>query len=170
LRAEWALGETAGDIGRGARRAVGATYSSGPLTVGAAYTRSTSVTDIDTDNWTVGAAYKVGEFKVAAGFARNDPNGGSKVDDSWLGGSYSITPAIDLTAAYYRTRADTVTDPRRNMMVVGATYSLSKRTNLYFDIDYTRFAGTGVLAPWGVQRAGNLDSVKAVSVGMNHLF
>lgn len=171
-RAEWALGETAGDTSLGARRALGATYTGGPLSVGAAYTRSTSAADVDTDNWTVGAAYNFGAFRVAAGFARNDTDGGAEIDDAWVGGSFNVSPAVQLTAGYYRTKADVATDPRRNTFIVGATYALSKRTNLYFDVDHSRFKGGANPATWGIQRpAGSPDDkVTGVSVGVNHLF
>lgn len=169
-RAEWALGETAGSTGLGARRAVGFTYAGGPLAVGAAYTRLTSTTNVDTNNWTLGGAYNFDTFRLAGGVARNDTDRGAKVDDIWLGGSYTISPAIQLTVAHYRTKADTVSSPRRGMTFFGGTYALSKRTNLYLDIDRSNFKGSGSPAAWGVQRVGTQSNVTGVSLGMNHFF
>jgi predicted porin len=67
----------------------------------------------------------------------------------WIGGSYDITLALGLSAAYDDTRVDNAaiawsTIPasvasgmtgKRGLFVLGATYALSKRSNLYADID-----------------------------------
>ncbi|HEY8608715.1 MAG TPA: porin [Noviherbaspirillum sp.] len=172
-RASWAFGETPGDNTAGASRALGVGYTGGPISAGAAYTVTTSVTDVDTKVSTVGGAYNFGAFRVAAGFARTDTEGaaGAEIDDAWVGGSFNVSPAVQLTAGYYRTKSDAAGDPRRNTYIVGATYALSKRTNLYFDIDHSRFSG-GNPVIYGVTlpAAATEDRVTGVSIGVNHLF
>lgn len=176
-RAEWALGEQAGSTSNGSARAVGVGYSAGPIAAGAAYTKQTAAAapNLDTTNWTVGGAYSFGAFRVAAGYARNeaDTAAGPSNDrsDAWIGGSYNVTPAAQLSLAYYRTKLDAVAagaDARRNTIILGGTYALSKRTNLYADYDRSTF-NNGSPSLWGVQPAGT-GNVSGISVGINHLF
>ncbi len=178
-RAEWALGEQAGSTSNGSARAVGVGYSAGPIAAGAAYTKQTAAAapNLETTNWTVGGAYGTGPFRVAAGYARNEADAatGPSNDrsDAWLGGSYNVTPAAQVTLAFYRTKLDAAAagaDARRNMWVLGGTYALSKRTNFYADFDHSSFTN-GSPAAWGVQPvAGNTKNVTGISVGINHLF
>ncbi|WP_194725342.1 porin [Noviherbaspirillum malthae] len=183
-RAEWALGEVAGSTRNGATRAVGVGYSGGPFAAGASYTRRDAATTpagapfVDVTNWTVGGAFTTGPFRVAAGYAKQETDvagGTNDVNDAWVGGSWTITPATQLTAGYYRTKLDAVAagaDVRRNTWIVGATYALSKRTNLYADIDRSSYTGAGNPATWGIQRAAGatFSNVTGVSIGVNHLF
>lgn len=172
-RAEYALGEQAGSASNGATQAVGLSYAGGPFSVGAAYTQrklsvGTPATYQDNKNWTVGGAYGAGPFRVALGYADNKQATGTAVadtrtKDAWLGGSFNLTPAAALTAAYYQTRASVAgVDGRRNLVIVGGTYALSKRTNFYADIDNSRTSGISI--PVGQDRQ------TGISVGINHLF
>jgi predicted porin len=128
LRAEHAFGEQAGSQSNGSANALGLTYSSGPYSVGGAYTRRKMAANSanlgavaanaastfipaglfeDNTSWTVGGAYSTGPFRVAAGYADEKQNNGPLVDthikNRWFGGSYSITPTLSLTAALYQT-------------------------------------------------------------------
>jgi predicted porin len=177
VRAEWALGETAGDTGANATQAIGASYAGGPLTVGAAYTqgeRNVGTTPAgsfqDMNNWTIGAAYVFAPFRVAGGYAVNTTDASATTDtettDAWLGASYNLTPAAQVTLAYYRTTREVTgtAETRRNLVVLGGTYALSKRTNLYADIDRASFKGAFPTRP------GTLSNATGISVGVNHLF
>lgn len=176
LRAEYALGEVAGSTSEGATQAIGASYAGGPFSVGAAYTQGKRGAALapatnDMKNWTVGGAYATGPFRVALGYAdlKQDlaAGGNQRTKDWWLGGSYSITPAAALTAAYYETKGVASGNPlagadgKRKLFIVGATYNLSKRTNFYADVDNSRFTNTAVPAQ---------SNQTGVSVGINHLF
>ncbi|WP_168798690.1 porin [Herbaspirillum sp. ST 5-3] len=170
VRAEYALGEQAGSTSNGASQAIGASYAGGPVTVGGAYTKRKNAVGtafMDFDNWTVGAAYATGPFRVATGYAKATQDTSAttetEVKDIWLGGSYNVTPAAQLSLAYYRTTTDTATTTgRRNLVILGGTYALSKRTNFYADIDNSKLSGTAVTV--GQTRQTGL------SVGINHLF
>jgi predicted porin len=188
--------------------AVGATYANGPFSVGAAYTkRKPSVGAVTTTtppvagqfqentHYTVGGAVTFGPARIAAGYARENQDrsnliGGESVQkNAWLGGSYDITPALGLTAAYYDTKANGfgttgANNGKRQLFIVGATYALSKRTNFYADVDYAKFKGdlasgtavtnttylTGGSGQLGLASAAGQDKQVGVSVGINHLF
>ena len=172
--AEYALGEVAGSTSNNSTGAIGANYSGGPFTVGAAYTtgkRNTTAAPAvyeDMDNWTIGGAYTTGPFRVAIGYAENQQDltagGENKVKDAWIGGSYALSPAAALSVAYYQTKAEAAAaDGKRQLFIVGATYALSKRTNFYADVDNARYDGTF---------GGDTDRPNntGISVGINHLF
>jgi predicted porin len=202
-RAEWALGEQAGSARNGSSQGLGVSYANGPIAVGAAYTlRKPTITtgtgatatssNQDNRDWTVGGAYTFGPARIAAGYAREKQDltsGSVQQKNAWLGGSYDLTPALGLTAAYYHTKLDNVAGARsgtRQLLVVGSTYALSKRTNLYADIDYARyrdglvgaaaanggvtgFAG-GTSGQLGLGSVAGQSHQLGVSVGVNHLF
>jgi predicted porin len=211
-RAEYALGENIGGGSTGSAAAVGATFATGPFSVGAAYTkRSPNVLNAtgvaapvgtaasqgqDNKHWTVGGAATFGPGRVAIGYAneKQDRFGGAETTqkNAWVGGSYDITPALGLTAAYYHTKADGFGaaangNGKRGLFIVGTTYALSKRTNFYADIDYAKYkndlvgasgatsgaaiAGlAGGSAQLGLGSATNQDKQVGFSVGVNHLF
>ena len=212
-RAEYALGERTGGGSGGTAAAVGATFATGPFSVGAAYTKrnpdqrtaaqiaatgAAAVSPIDRDNthWTVGGAFTFGPGRIAAGYANEDQDrllgGEASQKNAWVGGSYDITPALGLTAAYYHTKVENFgavgnNSGKRGLFIIGATYALSKRTNFYADIDYAKYddaligaaganAGTAVSglaggsAQLGLGSATNQDKQVGFSVGINHLF
>lgn len=209
-RAEWALGEQVGSARNGSAQAIGATYANGPISVGAAYTlRKPLITGTgaagtaggtganassnqDNRDWTVGGAYTFGPARVAAGYAREKQDltrGSIQQKNAWLGGSYDLTPALGLTAAYYHTKLENIAGAAsgtRQLLIIGSTYALSKRTNLYADIDYARyrdglrgaasanggvtgFAG-GTSGQLGLGSVAGRSNQLGVSVGVNHLF
>jgi predicted porin len=217
-RAEWALGEQAGGARNGSAQALGVTYANGPLSVGGAYTlrkpnvgangassTGTAATSgaptgtpgfQDNRDWTLGGAYTFGPARVALGYAREtqDLSSGSiQQKNWWVGGSYDLTPALGLTAAYYDTSVNNIsggnTSGKRQLFIIGSTYALSKRTNLYADIDYARFKdglinvgstnsgfqGTvigsgGGSSQLGLGSSNGQSRQLGVSVGVNHLF
>jgi predicted porin len=213
-RAEWALGEQPGAARTGSAQGLGATYANGPISVGAAYTKrnldvrtaaqttaSAPTNFQDNRDWTVGGAFTFGAARLAAGYARETQDqagnlGGSATQkNAWFGGSYDITPALGLTAAYYDTKVDgsnplagvnSSSSGKRQLFIVGATYALSKRTNFYADVDYARFkdgligagAANGTVAAGGGGGAAQLglgsqngqSRQVGASVGINHLF
>ena len=71
-----------------------------------------------------------------------------------------------MTAAVYQVKGDynqvTGADGKRNLYIAGATYAMSKRTNLYFEIDRNKYMAAaianGVAQQWGF------------SSGINHMF
>jgi predicted porin len=198
-RAEYALSERVGGGSAGSHAGIGATFASGPVALGAAYTaRKPDVRTAaqvtanapanfqDNRSWTLGGAYTMGPARVAAGYAREtqDLAAGGEADqqNAWLGGSYNLNPALALSAAYYHTKVDAglagaAADGKRGLFIVGATFALSKRTNFYADVDYARFkdglAGSGSSPSSGqlpLASPAGQDRMVGFSVGVNHLF
>jgi predicted porin len=206
-RAEWALGEQAGSYRNNSSGAVGLTYAFGQFLIGGAYTSRkpnialTSATTNFQDNraWTAGGVWAFSNARIAIGYAKETQDfgtgGSSRQKNAWIGGGYDLSPVIGLTAGYYETRVDDILSSqhsgKRQLLIAGATYKLSKRTNFYFDIDYAKYKdalrGTqpqsttpGVIG----QRAGLFGGSQqlplaspagqgnqtAFSIGVNHLF
>jgi predicted porin len=148
----------------------------------------------DNMHFTVGGAFTFGPGRVAAGYAqekrdRANGNGDASQKNAWVGGSYDITPALGLTAAYYHTKVDAgalgttnATAGKRGLFIIGATYALSKRTNFYADIDYAKYKdglvtpltnanrNTALLSQSSLTSAPGQDGMLGFSVGINHLF
>lgn len=176
--AEYSLGETAGDFGRNSAQAFGASYVAGPLLLAGAYTKKT-VTPLgvvasalspkfDYDAYTVGAAYTFGKTRISGGYNEERLETVSGLDTTskitWAGVAHDLTPAIQVTGGYYQTKASVGgNNGKRGLFIVGATYALSKRTNLYASIDRTRLDGIARIGGVHDQQAG-------FALGVNHLF
>ena len=184
-RAEYALGEVAGSNRNGATRALGASYDSGALKLGASYTQaSTNVGSAalpnyqDFDHYNLGAAYNIGALTAAIGYVSSVQQTTTRDTTSqwrWAGLSYKLNSPLSLTAAWYRTKVFSATasaaaaagDASKNLYMTGLTYDLSKRTNLYAEVDFTRFDGAYV---GGGTTKLNQSSQTGVSAGIMHMF
>jgi predicted porin len=177
VRAEWALGEVAGDTGRGSKKSIGGTYAAGPLSVGAAVNQRTDAADLDTDYYTLGAAFKFGDARVSAGYVNQEAETGTAAGDlktrwGWVGVNYAITPAFELTGAFYKTKLSGAADGDKDNFMLAATYALSKRTNLYAGYDTAKYDGAMRVPAVGTAfgNAGGQDRMHGLSLGVNHLF
>ena len=133
-----------------------AMYGAGPFSVGATYDQSNGSTAASAGQSirraSVAGTYAFGPAKVYAGYRwAKGYNGatlpgavasapGSVVSTAnlyWLGLGYQLTPALSLTgAAYYQDFRNTSADPWQ--FVATADYALSKRTDLYTSVSYTK--------------------------------
>jgi len=184
-RAEYALGEVAGGLSNGAKKAVGASYAAGPLALGASYTASKqNVGSAAAPNYqdyghtAVGGAYTLGAATAYLGYV-NEKQATAAADNTskwtWAGLSYKLTPLLDITGAWYRIKAFNIKagktvaagDGKKDLYMIGATYALSKRTSLYSDIDVTRLGGS--YASGGTE-ALNQTRQTGLSVGLMHMF
>jgi predicted porin len=184
-RAEYALGEVAGSTSNGAKQAIGASYEQGPVQLGASYTTSkqnvgTSTTPNyqDYDHYAIGGAYTFGAATAYVGYV-DEKQATATVDNTskwtWAGVSYKLSPKVELTGAWYRTKAfntkasKTVAagDAKKDLYMIGATYALSKRTTLYSDIDVTHLDG-GYAS--GGTTALNQTRQTGISIGVMHMF
>jgi len=180
FRAEYALGGVAGSVNDGSTRAVGFNYRTPTLKFGWGYTHKTNqlIAGVGPysgdDQYTAGGAYTLGPVTVLGGWANNmqdAPTSGSSVRNQylWGGARYQVTPFTEIIAAYYDNKNDTsgVTG-RKDVAILSVTYSLSKQTNLYTDVDYTKFKG-GLITNV-VLNPSTRPSQTGVSVGINHWF
>jgi predicted porin len=172
-RAEYAFGEVAGNNSAGSNRAVGLSYNEGPLALGGAYTDRRSAADLQTKHWTLGGAYKFGPARVAAGYADQKATvtaGGleTRTKFSWIGLNYAVSPAVEITPAWYRAKTDgsqatgASADGKTDKIMLSLTYALSKRTNFYALVDQARLDG--------IARTVSQDRQNEVAVVINHLF
>jgi len=178
-RAEYAVGEVAGNTSVGSAQAVGLSYNAGPLSLGAAYTERdiatnplTPTTGFDNKHFTVGGAFKLGNsLKFSAGYV-HQKQATTTIDTetkwSWIGAAYDFTPALQATYAFYQTKVEATPtlNGRKDMHMIGATYALSKRTNFYAEMDYSKL--------YGASRIGTAPTIQndqtGISVGINHTF
>lgn len=172
-RAEYAFGEVAGNNSAGAKKAIGLSYNQGPLALGGAYTDNRSAADLQTKHWTLGGAYKFGPARVAVGYADQKAAvtaGGleTRTKYSWIGLNYAVSPAVEITPAWYRIKTDgsqasgASADGKTDKLLLSLTYALSKRTNFYALVDQFRLDG--------IARTVSQDRQNEVAFGINHLF
>ncbi|OWW22270.1 hypothetical protein AYR66_24985 [Noviherbaspirillum denitrificans] len=162
------MGEVAGDTSRSAAQAVGASYTGGPLLLAGTYTKKETATGFDNKAYVVGGGYKFGELQFKAGYSNEEQAtaaaGDFENNVAWAGASYQLSPALELTAAYYRSKFESrTTTGTRNLAIVGAAYALSKRTNLYAEVDLNRYKGALIPASTQTRQTG-------FSAGVMHLF
>jgi predicted porin len=174
-RAEYALGEVAGSSSVGATQAIGASYANGPLALGAAYTQKkpgTVLANVDYKHYTLGGAYTFGPAKVSLGYVNEKTPVAGAPDNAnkylWTGVAYTVSPAVAVTGAWYQLKnsAGTTAVPttgKKSWFILSTTYALSKRTNLYADIDSLKPTGNQITASIPRHQTG-------LSVGVNHAF
>jgi predicted porin len=168
VRAEYALGETAGDNTTNSKASVGAIYNDGNLTVAGAYTKRDVATQ-DNNHYTIGAGYKFGPARITAGYVEEKQDVVAALETktrwAWGGVNYAITPTIELTYAYYQTKRSgaAAVVGKKDLHMVAATYDLSKRTRLYAGFDYAKLEDS-------LRVAAPQDKQTGLSVGVNHWF
>lgn len=188
-RVEYAFGEVAGSSRSGSSQGAGLHYQDSAIAAGAVYTRRSQLVGAvyeDNNQWLVGGAYTAGPLRVAAGYIDETQDVGAaeaKIKNTWLGGSYNFTPAFKLAGGFYKTKNTTVAgaDGKRDLFILAGTYSLSKRTDLYLEVDRAKFTSAFsnqyTASPIG-RPGGNAAGVGAngqlsqtgISVGINHTF
>jgi predicted porin len=129
----------------GTGRAIGATYTSGPINVGGSYTaQEDSVGTVDNNTHvTVGAGYNYGDGKVSVGYAKKATKSAINNDatdtNMWVGASFKMSPKIEATAAYYNKASNTgvtgANDSTTKQTIAMVTYAMSKKTTTYFEAD-----------------------------------
>ena len=106
----------------------------------------------------LGANYTFGPATVYAGYSQSDAGGGlnNTVDSTSfnVAGKYKVTPAIALMANYVKVNDKLAANVDRDLIGLGADYSLSKRTAAY--VRYERgdsnkaVAGTGKFSTYAI--------------------
>jgi predicted porin len=170
VRAEHNFGEVAGTSSALAQSEIGLSYANGPMSFGGAYaTEKTDVAGaIKSTNWTIGGKYDFKPIEVMVGYdvKKTDLAAGGTTDvkNTWVGGRWDMGGDNALSAAYYDTKF-TNTEGRKKLFIVGYVHNLSKRTELYADIDHLALSGNQILKGTGTNTK---DSVLGFSVGINH--
>ncbi|MYM90523.1 porin [Rugamonas sp. FT82W] len=166
VRAEYAAGELPGASVNGSERAAGAAYVAGPFSAAGAYTRRVNASGQASRYGTAGGAWEAGHWRVGFGYETNTAEGAAfdTKNRSVFGGvAYMLSPLWMANLVYYdyrRSGAPTVAGSRKVLM--GAlTYLLSRRTELYGEIDLNRLSGKLVTAR---------ESATGVAAGVAHKF
>jgi predicted porin len=168
LRAEHALGEVAGDSGKGSANGVAFSYAGGPLLAAAAYTYKQTPTGLANRAFVAGGGAKLHDVTVKAGVSRErqeTATAGNYQNETRFGGvSYQVNRPVEITAAIYHSAyGSAAASGTRKLLLLGASYAFSKRTNLYTEFDVNRYGGA--LIPSSKQ-----TSQRGMSLGLNHLF
>ncbi len=166
IRGEYAPGEIAGSTSNGATQAAGLAYSSGPYSLGGAYTQKKTAAGLEYKHSTLGGAFKINQFKFSAGYA-NEKQATATVGASnkyaWGGVNVQLS-ALKLTAAYYHLKNATGgKNGKKTVAILSADYALSKRTSLYGGIDRNTFGGGLIPASTQTKQVG-------ISTGISHFF
>lgn len=146
VMAEKAMGIAGNDSD--ATNSVGVTYKSGAINAGAAYavTKVAAQTDADT-YMTVGGGFNFGDGSVKLGYTdRKATNAGLHEKNIIAGVDYNLSSKIGVVLAYYKNTSDAgvnsfdanavvAAERTATRMVLGGTYSLSKRTKFYAELD-----------------------------------
>ncbi|MGO4328198.1 porin [Cupriavidus sp. 2TAF22] len=212
--AHWSFGERSGTFAVGSAYGGGLQYNSGPLGLAAAYDEVKSLNTAQAAGTSgsndygrdmramLGASYRLGQVKMVAGYRWGNSVGPAtgtptllphRDDMYWVGMNWDATAALRLTLAYYyddikAARINGVsTNPKNPQQYLAlADYSLSKRTDVFFAVNYAHNASLNwdniAYLPNG-QSVGYLPSTSQVyyktpdasgqlgiSLGMRHIF
>ncbi|MGF6753511.1 putative porin [Paraburkholderia sp. GAS42] len=181
IRGTYALGGVPGSAAHGSTFAGGFNYRAALVKLGAGYTHksnplsATSSAYFGDDQYTAGGTLSLGPVDAMVGYSLNiqDTPASAKSQTRnqylWGGLRYQATPFFNVTAAYYDNKNKTAAvDGRKDVAILGIVYLLSKRTELYADIDYTKFTG-GYVTNSTLNPSGHSKQT-GVSFGMNHWF
>jgi predicted porin len=137
---------------QGTGRAIGAMYASGGVSLGGSYTAIESKAGVDAPitHVAVGGGYNFGDGSVKLGYSKKATKTAANDNTDtmmWLGGSFNVSNAVAVTAAYYSEAANTgaagVADSTKKTARLGGTYALSKKTEFYLGLDRSVQNGGG---------------------------
>jgi predicted porin len=202
VEASYAFGGQAGKFGSGSQIGASVLYTPAalPLRISAGYldARDDVNGGAHMKAWTAGADYNIGDTRINAGWIvnRQDPGFGTFANgpftpaslsalgfskfasrEMFFGGlTQTITPKFHLSGNIWRTiqRGNTrANDGNATQLMAIADYNLSKRTDVYFETDYSMYSGgligaqlqgfNGVSPAMGSTQLGMM-------VGLRHLF
>ena len=141
---------------------IGAAYTLGPLYLHAAYADNrfdNSVSALTRATYTAGLA--PANVALAATSANVKKRTMVKV-----GATYQLTPHVNLGASYWSLKQDPLlgtTKSKGDYMAAVADYAFSKRSDVYLEVDYTKFTGNLAFANSAKKRGGAM-------VGVRHRF
>lgn len=126
----------------------------------------------------LGALYTLGDWTASAAFfqARNPahavvPRGSDRLDMWSVGAGWKPSPAINVTAGYYRVKDKRNAGNHASQFALGAEYALSKRTLLYVEGAAVRNAGANMnFSPVYATRVPANTNVHATMAGVRHSF
>ncbi len=187
---QYSAGGVAGAPSVGSTSALAVTYAPGPFSVGGVYQQSKDANSNDMTLWGAGGSVGVGPVTGFLSYfdAKRDPGFGTapnlsggplantnlmantnatlqRSDEVWTTGVvFQATPAMAYTLGYMhdgvKNDSDAGNSGRVSTVYAVADYNLSKRTDVYAEIDHTTLGGGEVASndvlsiPGGSQRTG----------------
>ncbi|OWW19539.1 porin [Noviherbaspirillum denitrificans] len=187
VNAAYTFGEVAGNTSANSAKAVSAAYNNGPLYLGAVYQTTNNVTTAFFNAlsaaqaskqtvWGLGGTYQFAPAKVYFGYTNSKLDVADIRNDVYYGSfNYQLTPALQLLGTLHYDKLDRPSgDGKRYTSALMLDYYLSKRTDVYVEVDYTKLkdgwialnnnAGLG-----GANTFGN-DNRAGLMVGVRHKF
>lgn len=170
-KAMYGFGENAGSTSAQSSTGLGAMYAQGGLTVSGAFQKFKSANGLSLEGATLGAGYKWGTMKVVANYGRSEGDTSASASASTVqrvasaGTTWSATPTVDLTLAYYRLDRDRTgaAQDGYGRVIMFAEYAMSRRSKLYAEFDRTNWRNN-------YQGAANKDKATGLTLGMMHSF
>ncbi|KDP86509.1 membrane protein [Cupriavidus sp. SK-3] len=190
------FGEVPGSPKIGQEYSAGLTYAVGPFAVGGIYDETNlglaatgALTGAKIRRASLAGSYAFGPAKMYAGYRWAMALDGATLPGNlgannvsnlyWLGVGYQLLPALSLTgAAYYQDFRGTKADPWS--FVASVDYNLSKRTDAYLNLGYTKnkdgsnlgltAGGAGAIQGTGFGTVSGSDNQFGAVVGIRHKF
>lgn len=190
VNAGYTFGETAGSTSANSAKAASATYSSGPLYLGAVYQQTNNVTSAffnvvaaaqasKQTVWGVGGTYQFRPVKVYLGYTNSKLDVANYKNDVFYASfNYQLTGDLQLLGTLHHDKLERTNnagpDGKRLTSALMLDYFLSKRTDVYVEFDYTKVKdGWVALANNAGLGSGNMfgnDSRAGLMVGVRHKF
>ncbi len=178
FRANYALGEVAGSVAKGASVGGMVDYKNGPLTLAAGLQRNNDRAGQHVDWWVLAGAYSFDAFKITFGFDRVKSSAGvvGPVAFPWrdssmatIGASYRLNQQVEFSGQHYRVKDD-VSGAATKQSILNVDYSLSKRTSLYAIASFVQ-NGTIAISPIysGAASVPN-SNARGMALGIRHRF
>lgn len=162
----YSLGEVPGSISSEDQIGISAGYANGPLTIAYAYHRNNNdllFLDVFKSHF-IGAVYDFGVLKLHGAVDQN------KLANTYHTRDYLIGVTVpfgkfSIFADYTRKQDKILSNANASKYAIGATYPLSKRTNLYSAFTYVK---NDALSNISTDTPGT--NVKTFQLGMRHMF
>ena len=204
VRGMYAFGETAGSVRNGSSAAVSAVYQTPVFSLDGAYTRKHLRADFNSsalaplfgndaavgtvqpayqtaNYYTVGGSYTLAGLRGTVGFSKEDRAQNARDHKErvlWAGLRYNFTPLLALSSGYFKEDlSSNAGNSRKDLYMLAATYSLSKRTTLFAEVDHSNFRGPqapndpiGQFLPLSLPLASGGAVRNGSMVGVSHAF
>jgi predicted porin len=185
LSASYSFGGVAGNQRAGSNYSAAASYETGPLRGGIAYQRTYNADASQmAQNYYAGGVWQIGPVRAYLSYLVLTVSGSTKApsqrrDDVPQGGVvWQITPSFAVTAAYYDDIASNLgnvngaSGHKQTAYVIGE-YFLSKRTEIYLEVDRNHFSGAYKKDPTNIavlNRSPGGSGITGISVGLQTRF
>ena len=144
---------------------IGGAYTAGPLYVNLSWGRNDFETGFST---ALNSALLSGTITQAVGIQGGVSGAAEKRDILMTGLTYQVTPGLNLGGQYWRIEQDGLAaagaaDGKADAFAFVADYAFSKRTDVYFEVDYTKLGDKLIYTNGATDRTGTM-------VGLRHRF